>query len=184
MRLPTRRRRVILTLLCLPAALTALLWIASHFWFIWYCSLPPGTLVRGATTQAMAIKVSILAGAVHYTDDTVHERDVVARMNTDRPLSPGSISLGTSYDGKTGMALSGLSLTWSPNSFRATRWRPQFYPGNWGFPLYVPFTLLLLPPVAFWTLSRPRNPGHCPTCNYNRAGLPHNAKCPECGTTS
>ena len=171
------RRRLWLILLSIPATLTALLWIASHAWFIWYCSLPPGTLVTPGTPFPPSVKVRILAGAIHYTDDAEYRKHIFTR-----PEAPGSMSLGTMYSSNDGAAFSGLSIKWSPYGFSATRWKPQLYPGNWGFPLYIPFTIFLLPPITFWLVTRARIPGHCPKCNYNRTGLAPNAMCPECGT--
>lgn len=50
---------------------------------------------------------------------------------------------------------------------------------TWCFPL-------ILVPLAFWLhrrnrLASRRERGHCPACNYDRAGLPPAAPCPECG---
>ncbi|HYC33236.1 MAG TPA: hypothetical protein VEB59_13180 [Gemmatimonadales bacterium] len=172
-----RRRRLVLVLLSLPAAATATLWLASHCWYIWYCSLPSGTLVRGISPTPKSTKVRVFAGAVHCTDDATYERSVFKR-----PPASGSVSLGTSYDPKDGTALSGITIRWFPRGFTATRWKPHLYPGNWGFPLYIPLALFLLAPLTYWALSRPLKAHHCAKCRYNRAGLPLAARCPECGS--
>lgn len=166
-----------LTLLILPAALTALLWIASHLWYIWYCSLPPGTRIAPPAPMTPAIKVRILAGAVHFTDDAAMQAAFVA----GKIEPPGTMSLGTAYNINDGTAASGLSIHWSPYGFNATRWKPEYFPGNWNLPLYIPFTLFLLPPLTFYLLTRPRLPGLCPHCKYSRTGIPITTPCPECG---
>jgi hypothetical protein len=52
-------------------------------------------------------------------------------------------------------------------------------------PFWVPLTLVLALTAAAWrldTLARRRaRLNHCPTCNYDRRGLPAASPCPECG---
>jgi hypothetical protein len=58
---------------------------------------------------------------------------------------------------------------------------------NWTvlFGLWIPPSLLGVATAAAWrldTLARRRaRVGLCPTCNYDRTGLPPGAVCPECG---
>jgi hypothetical protein len=54
-----------------------------------------------------------------------------------------------------------------------------------GIPIPVAITPILIATAAAWrldTLARRRaRVGHCPTCNYDRRGLPAANPCPECG---
>ena len=53
-----------------------------------------------------------------------------------------------------------------------------------GFPLWIPASLAMFVTAAAFRLdSLARRRAHlnlCPTCHYDRAGLPANAPCPEC----
>jgi hypothetical protein len=53
-------------------------------------------------------------------------------------------------------------------------------------PLWLPLLLACAPTAFAWQLELRRRRrsriGHCPTCNYNLAGLASGAACPECGT--
>lgn len=55
-------------------------------------------------------------------------------------------------------------------------------------PLWFPTLIVLLPAVVAWRLDSLalRNEGvpRCPTCRYDRSGLPLLAACPECGSGS
>ncbi|MFT3685790.1 MAG: hypothetical protein QM783_12845 [Phycisphaerales bacterium] len=176
---PNLRRKLIALLFALPAIATAVLWTASHFWFVWYCSLPPGTKL-GPSGFPPATKIRICAGAIHYTDDAT----LSAAQKANFSANVGSMFLGTSYDGATKTAKSGLSINWSPYGFEATRWKPEYFTGNWNLPLWLPFTILLVPPAFYWLLTRPRKPGVCAKCGYSRAGLARSSACPECGAMS
>jgi hypothetical protein len=58
----------------------------------------------------------------------------------------------------------------------------------WEFdvPLWFPALLCLLPTAYAWrveaVLRRRARASLCPACGYDRAGLPADAVCPECGT--
>jgi hypothetical protein len=64
---------------------------------------------------------------------------------------------------------------------------PPRLTGPW---MDISLRLLLLPvatiTAAAWSLDllarRHTRRGHCPTCHYDRRGLPPTAPCPECGT--
>jgi hypothetical protein len=55
-------------------------------------------------------------------------------------------------------------------------------------PIWAVAILLAMPTAAAWrldTLARRRTlPNHCPTCNYDRTGVPAGSPCPECGSPS
>ena len=70
-------------------------------------------------------------------------------------------------------------------------WRPQRYGTGASaviiLPIYLPFTALAIPTALLFYLdrrtTRRTRAGRCPTCAYNRAGLPSpSTPCPECGT--
>ena len=82
-----RRHRLRLTLLSIPAALTAILWLASHLWITWYVSAPTAPALPG-TAIAPSIRTMIHAGALHTTDDETIRRAA-------QPLPPGTPILGT-----------------------------------------------------------------------------------------
>jgi hypothetical protein len=174
-----RKRKLITLLLATPAIATAALWIASHFWSAWYCSLPPGTTHAPNTAFPPSTRVRILAGAIHYTDDATF----FAALNANRSPAAGTMYLGTMYNRGSDTAESGVNIHWSPYGINATHWSwsPEYFPGNWNLPLYLPFALFLLPAATYWLLTRPRKPGVCTNCGYSRTGLPHSAPCPECG---
>jgi hypothetical protein len=55
------------------------------------------------------------------------------------------------------------------------------------FPLWPPALLALLPTAIAWRFDvvarRRERIGRCPKCNYDRAGIAADAKCPECGAS-
>lgn len=55
-------------------------------------------------------------------------------------------------------------------------------------PIWQPLAVALLATATAWwldTLARRRGrPGLCPTCQYDRTGLPPGAVCPECGAAA
>jgi hypothetical protein len=58
--------------------------------------------------------------------------------------------------------------------------------GTWvAFPLLFPAAVLAIPTFLAWSADvrarRLARLNHCPTCNYDRTGLPAASPCPECG---
>jgi hypothetical protein len=83
---------------------------------------------------------------------------------------------------------SGWILGW--RSHFGIRWWFDYYsPGHsYGLvvPLWVPAFVALVCSSVVWRVDiraggRTRR-NHCPTCNYNRRGLPGASPCPECGS--
>ncbi len=76
---------------------------------------------------------------------------------------------------------------WFDWDIPTTKRMPGFSTPRWT--AKVPIWIVVVPTIAFtvsvWrldTLARRRlRIGHCPTCNYNRHGIPAQAVCPECG---
>jgi hypothetical protein len=68
-------------------------------------------------------------------------------------------------------------------------WRWGWYEGKLGkvltIPIWIPASLSLTGFAALAWLdrraARTERAGHCPRCGYDRAGLPADAACPECG---
>jgi hypothetical protein len=76
-----------------------------------------------------------------------------------------------------------------PNYMRQVPWHHgllwRSVAGEWelGFSLLYPVLLTTIPAAFLWYKDRRRSSPHtCPNCNYDRRGLPAQAKCPECGT--
>jgi hypothetical protein len=85
-----------------------------------------------------------------------------------------------------------------PRVYYVRRWRGEFHLelgfarandsilGTWALPLWLPATLAALPTCAAWCIDlrngRRKRLGHCVSCNYDRAGIAREAKCPECGS--
>lgn len=170
----SKRHRLILTLLSIPAALTALFWLATHFWFTWYATMPIGPVPPGAV-RAPSIRSKIHAGAIHITDDATMRRATT-------PLKPGTVTLGHMLNADRTIT-QGLSIRWYPTLPDANTWTLDMQPGNWRIPLYIPLAILTALPFLYLTVTSAATPGHCPKCNYNRAGLAPLVKCPECGHT-
>lgn len=171
MRLPPRRRRVILTLLCIPAVVTAALWCTSFYWlFLW---APPSSPVG---QQALHC-ASLQCGSLHYTARETEFAWRSAHQNIRMKPIMGYAPSGN-------VAWPGIEAHYYPVPFSSVQWDTYYRPGNLRFPLLPLALALLIPPLTFWLLTRPLKPGHCTKCNYNRAGLPLAAKCPECGATA
>ena len=72
-----------------------------------------------------------------------------------------------------------------PFGQKGYEWSFALSRNGWFIPLWCPFLLLLVPTTIVWRLdllaSRRARAGRCPTCNYDRAGLPPGSPCPECG---
>jgi hypothetical protein len=56
---------------------------------------------------------------------------------------------------------------------------------SFGVPIWTLAGASLVPTVVVWRLDRRARRrariNHCPTCNYDRGGLPAASPCPECG---
>jgi hypothetical protein len=81
------------------------------------------------------------------------------------------------------------TVAWGTNGYRVCpNWLPRWEMGKEITSIEVPlwvFTAaaLLFTAVAWFLdiLARRRSLTHCPNCNYDRAGIAGDAKCPECG---
>jgi hypothetical protein len=82
------------------------------------------------------------------------------------------------------------SFLWLPHSNSAPFqwWFGQSHDGHRTFiwiPLWLPVAVALGLNTALWRLDslarRRARLNHCPTCNYDRTGIPTAIPCPECG---
>jgi hypothetical protein len=75
-----------------------------------------------------------------------------------------------------------MGIVWLPSAalFKGRSWILM--------PVWVPLILVLALTIAAWrrdhrAVTRARL-NHCPTCNYDRRGLPVTSPCPECGAVT
>ena len=168
MRLTPRRRKLALVLLTLPPILTAAFWSASFIWlFLW---APPST----PTGQGALRCAQLHCGSLHYT-----ARQTELAWRTANPTVEMKPIMG--YSPLRQVAWPGVVAHHYPVPLRAAQWDTYHRPGNLKFPLLPAALALLIAPLTFWIITRPRRPGHCRNCDYNRAGLPITTPCPECG---
>lgn len=90
-------------------------------------------------------------------------------------VSPGQVWMGRESPGHPEFVIT--------PSHGGLRWWFQVERGSHWF-FGVPMWLVLAAPAALaalaWRAARPL-PGRCAKCDYNLAGLPPSAPCPECG---
>jgi hypothetical protein len=97
-------------------------------------------------------------------------------------VSAGCLGVGRDRTGLIGMG----SPSWF---FEATAFRLSWW-FDWGsgwieVPIWFLAVIAFAPTAAAWHLDslarRRARCGHCPTCNYDRRGIPAASVCPECG---
>jgi hypothetical protein len=165
-----KRRRTIIAILSLPAAATTALCAASFTWhFLW---APPAT-PAGQPADRCAW---IWCGSFHYTNKAVEWGWRSANPSIEMKPIIG-------YAPPHELTWPGITARQAPVPLRSAQWQTYYRPGNLKFPLLPAAALLLVAPAAYWTLTRPRAPGHCVRCNYNLQGLGQTAACPECGAS-
>lgn len=152
--------------------LTLALWLSSGFGEPWICDHD-------------TVRIRIAAGQIIVSEDGA------AHFDTE------SLARNNTYDPKS--RTTRFMIGWTPAShfigatsvtdrMQVGRWWPQYMSFGPAFSLFIPLWLPLLtftaPAALAWRfhLKRPRE-GHCPTCSYNREGLPAAAPCPECGSS-
>lgn len=146
-------------------ALIAAVWVASYVWIIGRLGIRPRDGLHYVGVDSGTLRVVSITASFYLPNDRRTVTWVFQRQNpTFQPSHPFSVPVDIPPE-------TGTSTT--------SREVPA------AVPLWVVAALVGVPAIWLWLrdgrLRRAIAAGRCASCGYDRAGLAHDAVCPECG---